>query len=88
MEKKCEYNGTVHKLYVDSEKICDSVRTDVLYNILTEFFMPTKLVRLIKVCLNETHSNVYIDKSLSDAFPIQNGLKQGGALSPLFSTLL
>jgi hypothetical protein len=42
-----------------------------------------KLVRLIKMCLNETYSKVRIGKHLSDSFPIQNGLKQGDALSPL-----
>jgi hypothetical protein len=33
--------------------------------------------------LNVTHSKVHIGKHLSDSFPIQNGLKQGDALSPL-----
>jgi hypothetical protein len=42
-----------------------------------------KLVRLIKICLNETYSKVRIGKYLSDAFPVQNGLKQGDTLSPL-----
>jgi hypothetical protein len=42
-----------------------------------------KLVRLIKVCLNETYSKVRIGKHLSDSFPTKNGLKQGDALSPL-----
>jgi hypothetical protein len=42
-----------------------------------------KLVRLIKMCLNETYSKVPRGKHLSDSFPIQNGLKQGDALSPL-----
>jgi hypothetical protein len=42
-----------------------------------------KLVRLFKMCLNETYSNVHIGKHLSDSFPIQNGLKQVDALSPL-----
>jgi hypothetical protein len=42
-----------------------------------------KLVRFIKMCLNETYSKVRIGKHLSDNFPIQNGLKQGDALSPL-----
>jgi hypothetical protein len=35
------------------------------------------------MCLNETYSKVRIGKRLSDSFPIQNGLKQGDALSPL-----
>jgi hypothetical protein len=34
-----------------------------------------KLVRLIKMCLNETYIEVRIVKHLSDSFPIQNGLK-------------
>jgi hypothetical protein len=35
------------------------------------------------MCLNETCSKVRTGKRLSDNFPIQNGLKQGDALSPL-----
>jgi hypothetical protein len=35
------------------------------------------------MCSNETYSKVCISKHLSDSFPIQNGLKQGDALSPL-----
>jgi hypothetical protein len=35
------------------------------------------------MCLNETYGKVHIGKHLSDNFPIQNGLKQGDALSPL-----
>jgi hypothetical protein len=40
-------------------------------------------VRLIKMCLNETYSEVRIGKHLSDTFSVQNGLKQGDALAPL-----
>jgi hypothetical protein len=47
-----------------------------------------KIVRLIKMCLNETHSKDRIGKYLSDNFPTQNGLKQGDGLSPLLLTLL
>jgi hypothetical protein len=36
------------------------------------------------MCLNRTYSKVRIGKDLSDSFRIQNGLKQGDALSPLF----
>jgi hypothetical protein len=42
-----------------------------------------KLVRLIKMYLNETYSKVCIGKYLSEKFPIQNGLKQIEALMPL-----
>jgi hypothetical protein len=84
LEKKWEYKGTVHKLFIDFKKAYDSVRREVLYSILIEFGIPRKLVGLIKICLNETYSRVRIGKSLSDKFTVQNGLKQGDALSPLF----
>jgi hypothetical protein len=35
------------------------------------------------MCLNETYSALCVGKYQSDNFPIQNGLKQGDALSPL-----
>jgi hypothetical protein len=54
-----------------------------LYNILIEFVIPMKVVKLIKMCLTETHNRVSVGKNLSDVFPIRNGWKQGEALSPL-----
>jgi sorting nexin-29 len=83
LEKKWEYNEAVHQLFIDFRKAYDSVRRDVLYNILIEFGIPMELVRLVKMCLNETYSRVRVGKHLSDTFPIKNGLKQGDALSPL-----
>jgi len=49
LEKKWEYNEAVHQLFIDCKKAYDSVRREVLYNILFEFGIPMKLVRLIKV---------------------------------------
>jgi hypothetical protein len=59
------------------------VRREVLYNIFIEFVIPMKPVRLIKMCLNETYSNVHTGKNLSDAFPVSSCLKQRNAFSPL-----
>jgi hypothetical protein len=54
-----------------------------LHNILIEFWVPMRLFRLIKMCLNQTDIKVRIGKHSRDSFPIQNYLKQGDALSPL-----
>jgi hypothetical protein len=64
----------IHQLFVDFKKAYDSIRREVLYNILIEFGVPMKLVRLIKMCLNETYSKVCIGKYLSDTFPTENQL--------------
>ena len=73
----------VHQIIIDLKKAYDSVGREVLYIILIEFNIPMKLVRLIKMCLNDTYSRFWVGKNLSDMFPIRNGLKQGETLSPL-----
>jgi hypothetical protein len=83
LEKKWECNETVHQLLIDFKSACDLVRREVLYSILIEFGIPMNPVRLIKMCINETYRKVHIGKHLSDTFPMQYGLKQGDALSPL-----
>jgi hypothetical protein len=69
LEKKREYYEAVRQLFA--------------FNILIESGIHIKLIRLIKMCLNETYSRDRVDKHLSDLFPIMNGLKQGHDLSPL-----
>jgi hypothetical protein len=73
----------MHQLLTDFKKVYDSVKREVLYNILLEFCIPKKLVRIIKMYLNETNSKTHAGKHLSDTFPIQNGLEEGDALMPL-----
>jgi hypothetical protein len=85
VEKKWEYNETVHHQFIDFSKAYDLMRREVFYNILIEFGLPMKLVRLIKMCLNETCSKVRIDKHLSESFPIQNDLKQVALSLQLFN---
>jgi hypothetical protein len=36
-----------------------------------EFGIPMKLIRLVKMCLNETYSRVQVGKHLPDTFPIK-----------------
>jgi hypothetical protein len=72
----------VPQLIIDFKKVYDSVRREVLCNILSEFGIPTKL-RLIKMCLNETYNGVRVGKHSSGMFPFSYISKRGDALSPL-----
>jgi len=73
----------VHQLFIDFKKAYDSVRKEVFYNIIMEFGILMKLVRLIKLCLSETYNRVWVGKHLSDMFSIRDVLKQGDALLSL-----
>ena len=65
----------MHQLLIDFKKTYDSVRRKTLYNILLEFGIPMKLVRIMKLCLNETYGSVRVGKHFSDMFPIKSVLK-------------
>ncbi len=86
--EKWEYNEAVHQLFIDVKKAYHSVRGQVLYNILMEFGIPKKLIRLIKMRPTETYSRVRVGKNLSDMFPIKNGLKKEMLCRHCCSTLL
>ena len=60
LEKKPEYNKAVHMLFINFKKVYDSIRTEALYNILIQFGIHMKLVRLIKMCLTEVYSRVWV----------------------------
>ncbi|KAJ4436255.1 hypothetical protein ANN_18886 [Periplaneta americana] len=71
-----EYADRRTSSVIDFKKAYDSVKREVLYDNLIEFGIPKKLVRLIKMCLNEMYRRVRIGQFLSEAFPIHCGLKQ------------
>jgi hypothetical protein len=76
LKKKWQCNGTVHQLLTDFNKAYDSVRKEVICNILIEFGIPRNITGLIKMSSDETYSRVHIGKNLSDKFTIQNGLNK------------
>jgi len=65
----------MHPLFIELKKAYDSVRRELLYNILIEFGFPMKLEKLIKFYLNETCIRVRAGKHMSDMYIIRNGLK-------------
>jgi hypothetical protein len=58
VEKKWKYNETVHQLFIDFKNAYDSVRREVLYNILIAFGVPMKIVTLIKMYMKPALKSV------------------------------
>ena len=59
-----------------------------MYSIATEFGIPTKLGRLIKMYLSEISSRVRLGRHLFHVFHIKKGLKQSPLLPLLFNCAL
>jgi hypothetical protein len=69
----------VYQLFLDLESLLFRYKGLLCY-VLTEVIVPVKLVKLIKICLNEASSEVWLSIYLSDTFPVQNVLKEGDTL--------
>jgi hypothetical protein len=69
-------------------KAYDSVRREVLYNILIDFGVAMKLARVVKICLNETYSKGRIGEYLSDTLIIKNSLNKEMLYRHCFSSFL
>jgi hypothetical protein len=57
-EKLSIHEQNINYLY----KNAHTSKTEVLYTILIKFRIPKKFVRLIKMCMQDTSSRVYMDK--------------------------
>lgn len=69
--------------FVDFTKAYDSIHRESLLNILKEFGLHPKLIRLIGLTLKNTKSKVRFRNDFSKPFDINTGLRQGDGLSPL-----
>jgi hypothetical protein len=84
MEKAYEQNINIHQLlYIDLKKAQDSVHSRTLTEIMYEFGIPHKLVRLTHMTLTETEYVVKIQGKFSRKFSAQKELKQGDGLSAM-----
>lgn len=81
MEKKWEFGQVLHQLFVDFKKAYDSTKRNKMYQILVFLGVPKKLVKLVRVCLNESSGRVRVGDNVSEPFQIRDGLKQGDGLS-------
>src|ERR1700744_6230282 len=87
MEKAWEHNISIHQLFVDFKQAYDSIIRNVLFNIMEEFGIPSKLIRLTKATLTDTKCKILIQGQLSDTFNIDTGLRQGDGLSTILFNL-
>jgi hypothetical protein len=74
---------------VDFSQAFDTFNRDVIYNSLIKYNIPNKLIKLIKLTMQQTKMKVKVNNSYSEWFETKTGVRQGDPLSALlFSVVL
>ena len=88
-EKCYEYNIELHNIFIDFMQAFDSVNRNIIPTCLKKINVPNKLIRLIKMTLQNTTAVVKGNNDFSQNFAINRGVKQGDPLSAtLFSIVM
>jgi hypothetical protein len=73
----------IHQPYVDYKEAYNSINRAQLIEIMKEFGVLDKLVRLVKMTLESTNNKVKVQGKMSPSFQTVAGLRQGDSLSTL-----
>eukprot|EP00660_Eupelagonema_oceanica_P008660 gene8660-6848_t len=80
-------NGTLHAVYVDLRKAFDRVHRQGLWITLQRLGVPPRLLRVVRALHDGMEARVRVDGSLSDAFPVRTGVRQGCLVAPTLLNL-
>ena len=88
LEKCYEYNTEMHVLFIDFKQDFDSVDKQKTIQTLQELRIPNKLVRLIKMTIQNMEASVKIEILTSKPFSVSSGVHQGDPLSATIFNLI
>jgi sorting nexin-29 len=83
LEKAHEYNISLHQLHIDFKQAFDRIDRIQIIEMMKEFGIPLKLVKITKMTLFRTYNRVKIQNKLSGRFSRECGVRQGDSLSTL-----
>jgi hypothetical protein len=88
-EKCYEYNIDINNIFIDYAHTFDSIKRHKILDSLIQYKIPPKLIRLVKLTLENTTANVKVNNVYTSEFRVESGVKQGEPLSPvLFSPVI
>ena len=82
-----EFRISSHLLFVDFKSAYDIIDREQMHVAMNELNIPQKLIRLVRMIMSDTHSQVKIQSKLSAPFIIHKGVRQGDALACLHFNL-
>ena len=88
MEKCLEYQIPGVVIFVDFKAAFDSVHRPSLWKILREYYIPEKIVNIIRGTYSNCQARVRVGGEVTDWFCIETGVRQGCVWSPLLFGIL
>lgn len=87
MEKLWEHGIDLHHLFIDFKQAYDSVDRQTLWRAMVTMGIPPKYVRMVRASITNSRGCVCVQNTMSRAFGISCGLRQGDGLSPVIFNL-
>ena len=78
---------SLYILFIDLEKVFDSLHQETLWKILRGYGFPMKTVNVIQMLFRDFHCKVICGNQLTDSFRVQTVVKQGCILLPFLYVL-
>jgi hypothetical protein len=88
IEKCYEYNVDIHNVFIDCMHAFDFIKRNKILDSLTQNKIPPKLIRLIKLTLENTTAKLKVNNAYTEEFRVESGVKQGDSLSPILFSLV
>ena len=87
LEKMAEYRHDTYHLFIDFKAAYDGIARVKLYDAMSSFGIPAKLIRLVRMTMTNVTWQVRGDGKLSGPFATTKGLRQGDGLACLLFNL-
>ncbi|VDL95821.1 unnamed protein product [Schistocephalus solidus] len=89
LQEKCQEMRThLYNTFVDLTKAFDTVNRDGMWNVMQKFGCPERFTHMVRQLHNGTTAHVTDNGTVSEAFAVTNGVKQGCILAPTLFSLL
>lgn len=81
VEQSLEWNSALYLVFIDYEKAFDSIHRETLWEIMRQYGIPGKYIRLVKMFYENDRCSVITEGGVGAAFNVKSGVKQGCVMS-------
>ena len=87
VEQSLEWRAALCINFIDYEKAFDSLDRNVLWDLMANYGIPSKIISLVKDTYEGTSCRILHEGGLAESFSIKLGVRQGCLLSPFLFLL-